>query len=106
MKKYIELSEEVLTRLDEGKYVEGSFHKDQQTGKLIFRAYVRTRRFQKDRLVCQLEHGWLKESPARYKFFNSVKKEVGLRLVSVAMHRELKEAMETLDAERLISANV
>lgn len=106
MKKYVEMSEEVLTRLDEGKYVEGSFHKDQQTGKLIFRAYVRMSRPRRDRLVCQLEHGWLKESPARYKFFNSVKKEVGLRLVSVAMHRELKEAMETLDVERLMKANV
>lgn len=106
MKKLIDLTEEVLTRLDEGKYVEGSFHKDQETGKIVFRAYVRTSREAKDRLVCQLEHGWLRESPQRYKFFNSVKKEVGLRLVSVAMHRELKEAMETLDVERLMKANV
>lgn len=106
MKKYIEISDEALQRLTNGKYVEGSLHRDPDTGKLVFRAYVRMSREQKDRTIKALEHGWLKESPTRYKFFNSVKKEVGLRLVSVAMHRELKAAMETLDAERLISANV
>ena len=103
MKKYIDLTDEVLRRLDEGKYVEGSFHKDRQTGRIVFHAYVRQRYAKKDRLVCQLEHGWLKESPARYKFFNSVKKEAGLRLVSLAMHRDLKEAMEALDVERLMN---
>lgn len=102
MKKYIELTTEVLNRLDEGKYVEGSIHKDQQTGKIIFRPYMRKCRKAKDRLVCQLEHGWLKESPARYKFFNSVRKDVGLRLLSLAMHRELKEAMGTLEIESLM----
>lgn len=101
MKKLIDLTEEVLKRLDDGKYVEGSFHKDQETGKIVFRAYVRTSREAKDRLVCQLEHGWLRESPQRYKFFNSVKKDMELRLVSLAMHRDLKEAMECVEIEKM-----
>lgn len=101
MKKMIDLSEEVLKRLDDGKYVEGSFHKDRVTGKIIFRAYNRVSRLLKDRLICSLEHGWLKESPNRYKFFNSVKKGMEVRLVSLAMHRDLKEAMECIDIERM-----
>ena len=51
--------------------------------------------------MCQLEHGWLRESPQRYKFFNSVKKDMELRLVSLAMHRDLKEAMECVEIEKM-----
>jgi hypothetical protein len=102
MKKYIEISDEVLERLTNGKYVEGSLHKDPDTGKLVFKAYVRLSREQKDRAIKALEHGWLKESPTRYKFFNSVKKDIGYRLVNVAMHRELKDAMNALEVEQII----
>jgi hypothetical protein len=102
MKKYIEISDEALQRLTNGKYVEGSLHRDPDTGKLVFKAYVRMSSEQKDRTIKALEHGWLKESPTRYKFFNSVKKEIGYRLVNVAMHRELKDAMNALEVEKII----
>ena len=35
MKKYIEIAEEALERLGSGKYVEGSLHKDPDTGTRI-----------------------------------------------------------------------
>ena len=58
MIKNIEIEAGVMKRLTEGRYVEGSLHRDQQTGRLRFRAYNRSpRRKGKDRLVCQLEHG-------------------------------------------------
>ena len=41
MRKYIELSEEVIARLVCGKCVEGSLHRDEWTGKVTFRAYQR-----------------------------------------------------------------
>ena len=102
MKKYIEMAAETLMSVDEGKYVAGSLHRDKVTGQIVFNAYRRTSPRPHDRTVRHLEHGWLKESATRYKFFNSVKKEVGLRLVSLAMHRDLKEAIETLEIEQLL----
>lgn len=102
MRKFIEMPEEVMARLVEGKYVEGSVHRDPKTGTLSFKAYNRQSRRKKDRVIRQLENGWLKESPTRIKFYNSVKKELGFRLVSVAMHRDLQDAMSTLEVEDLL----
>ena len=89
-----------MKRLTEGRYVEGSLHRDQQTGRLRFRAYNRSpRRKGKDRLVCQLEHGWMKESSQRIRFYSSVRKSLGWRLLDLAMHRELKHAMGVREVE-------
>ena len=106
MKKYIDLAVEVVDRLNNDKYVEGSLHKDKKTGKIVFRAYVRLSRHRKpDKLLRPLEHGWLKESPTRFKLYSSVKKELGYRLVSVAMHRDLKDAMSKLEVDEMLNAN-
>ena len=102
MKKFIDLAVEVIDNLKNGKFVEGSLHKDKQTGKIVFRAYVRQSRNRHERLICQLENGWLKESPKRIKFYNSVKKELGRRLVDVVMHRELNTAMQALEIEEIL----
>ena len=102
MRKYVEIPLEVMERLVEGKCVEGSLRRDEWTGKLTFRAYQRQHRKQHDRVVCQLENGWLKESPLRYKFYNSLRKDLGRRMVDVVMHRELKTAMEALEIEEIL----
>ena len=102
MKKLILIDEEVLVRLVEGKYVEGSLHRDQWTGVITFNAWVRKRpKHPKDRVICQLENGWLKESPTRIKFFNSVKKDLGIVRVSEVMERELETATLTMVREKL-----
>ena len=103
MRKFIEIPLEALERLVDGKYVDGSIHRDPMTGTLIFRAYNRQSRRKKDRVIRQLEHGWLKESATRFKFYNSVKKELGYRQVSLAMHRDLQDAMNTLEVDDLLS---
>ena len=41
MKKFILINEEVLVRLQEGKYVEGTLHIDKCTGVITFNAWVR-----------------------------------------------------------------
>ena len=102
MKKYIEISEEALRSLESGKYVEGSLHKCNKTGKIVFNAYNRISRKKKDRIIRQLENGWLKESATRIKFYNSVKKELGCRMVDVVMHRELKTAMSVLEIQEIL----
>ena len=101
-KKYIEIPMEVMERLVEGKCVEGSLRRDKWTGKVTFRAYQRQPRNRHERVVCQLENGWLKESPQRYKFYNSVRKDLGRRMVDVVMHRELNTAMEQLEIEEIV----
>ena len=97
MRKYVEIPLEVMERLVEGKCVEGSLRRDEWTGKVTFRAYQRH-----ERVVCQLENGWLKESPQRYKFYNSVRKDLGRRMVDVVMHRELNTAMQALEIEEIL----
>ena len=102
MKKYIHLTADAIERLESGKCVKGSLHCDKSTGKIVFMAY-RTKPRSEERIVRQLEHGWLKESARRIKFFNSVKKDLGCRMVDVTIHRELKTAMTTLVNEEIIN---
>ena len=107
MKKYIEIAEEALARLDNGKSVEGSLHRDVWTGRILFNAYKRKSREPgyvrpKDRLICALETGWLKESAQRIKFFSSVKKELGRRWINILMHRDLNQAMQVMEVEEIL----
>ena len=104
MRKYIFILNaiNVMAKLLKEKRVEGVLYLDQDTGKLTFKAYNRQPRDRHDRVVCQLENGWLKESPLCYKFYNSVKKSLGRRLVDVVMHRELNAAMQVLEVEEIL----
>ena len=87
---------EVMERLVEGKCVEGSLRRDEWTGKVTFRAYQRQPRERHERVVCQLENGWLKESKERIKLFESVPKELGTARVLAVIDRETKEAKNAL----------
>ena len=102
VKKFIEIPEEILVGLSEGRYVKGSLHRDQWTGRLTFKAYNRQPRMRpKDKLICPLETGWLKESQQRIKFFSSVKKELGVAEIHNAMDRDLNKAMSARFMEQL-----
>ncbi len=92
MIKKIEINEDVIKKVKKGKYVDGSLRIDAETGQLTFRAYNRKYRGRKpDKLICELETGWLKESAQRVKFFSSVKKSVGTKIIHSAMERDLNE---------------
>jgi len=97
MKKYIELSDEVIARLVSGKCVEGSLHREEWTGKVTFRAYQRQPRVrEKDRLVKKLPWGWVKESIERIKVYGSFPKDMGSAAVMGLMddhNRSAKNAM-------------
>ena len=102
-KKYIEISAETLRRLKEGKYVEGSLHVDKDTDKIVFNSWKpRDRKRNSDRILIRLEHGWLKESAERYKFYSSVDKAIGVVQVGKAMNRELDYAIDELLLENII----
>ena len=79
MKKLVLIDEEVLVRLVEGKYVEGSLHRDKWTGMITFNAYNRLpRKRQKDELLKKTPWGWLKASIERVKRYSSVPKDLSL----------------------------
>ena len=97
MKKYIELSDEVIARLVSRKCVEGSLRRDEWTGKVTFRAYQRQSRVrEKDCLIKKLPWGWVKESVERIKVYGSFPKDMGSAAVMGLMddhNRSAKNAM-------------
>ena len=97
MRKYIELSEEVIARLVCGKCVEGSLRRDEWTGKVTFRAYQRMpREREKDRLVKKLPWGWVKESLERIKVYGSFPKDLGTARVMGLLEDNTREAKNAL----------
>ena len=93
MKKFIELSDEVLARLNSGKCVEGSLHCDQRTGRVTFKAYNRQRigGREADRLLYRSTNGWLRASKERHKLWVSVTRDVGLCRGAASLLAEARE---------------
>lgn len=62
-----------------------------------FRPYNRkSKKRQKDRLVCYLEHGWVKESPERIKVYESLPKRLGGLDMADALDREMGAVSDLL----------
>ncbi len=105
MKKFIELknASELLDSIVDGKRVEGVLFLDKNTSRLTFKAYIRNRakRRRCDRLVCHLEHGWVKESVDRMKVYESIPKCVGTPHMLTTLEREMKEAQMAIINEAL-----
>ena len=104
MRKYIWIMNalETAAKLAQGKRVKGVLYIDENTGKLCFNAYNIKPYVRRDRVVCELENGWLKEGTLRYKLYISVRKALGRRLINLVMHRELMTAMNALEVEELL----
>ena len=106
MRIEIEISQEALAAILNGKCVEGRLRKQTSCkGPLLvieFVPYNRKPRGSQDKVICKLENGWLKESPKRLKFFNSVNKELDLLTIDHIMKRELKTAMRALLGDKLM----
>ena len=95
MRKYIEINEEVLKSIMNGTYVQGSLHYNEQAKRIEFTGYKRNKRG-KDLVIAVLEHGWLKESPKRVKYYISLKKSIGTARMIAAMERENRVASSHL----------
>ena len=103
IKKYIEFAEDILVRLSEGRYVEGSLYRDELTGRITFKAYNRKPRIRlKDRIIRILEHGWVKESEQRIKVYESIPKDIGTARVMGVLDREIKSAKDALIDRELL----
>ena len=96
-KKYIAIEEEVLVRLVEGKYVEGSLHRDKWTGVITFNAYNRQpRKRHRDKLIKKLPWGWVKESMKNIKVFGSIPKHFGTAQVMALLDEHNHDAKDAL----------
>jgi hypothetical protein len=108
MKKYIYVLNalELMSKLYVGKRVEGVLFVDENTGRLTFKAWNRKapKWRRKDEVVRQLESGWVKESPEKYKLFISVYKKLGLARILNIIDREAKEAQDALFDKELIES--
>ena len=97
MKKMIEITEESVARLVQGKCVQGSLRMDELTGRVSFRPYRRLSRTPGwSKNVHRLEHGWVKESKERIKLFESVPKRLGLLRVLHIIDRDTSEAKDAV----------
>ena len=96
MKKTIDLTKETCAGIENGKKVPGVIYLDHETGRLAFKAFNRNKKRSKDKLICELATGWLKESSQRLKFFSSVKKTLSASKVYDVMDDDLFEAMQVL----------
>ena len=104
-KKYVEIPEEALVRLAEGKSIQGALQRDVHTGKIVFNPHNLARykpgyKRPSDRLIRILEHGWVKESTQRIKVHESIPKIIGTARVMTVLDREIKDAkMALIDRE-------
>ena len=103
MKKIFVNNEETIMKvLRKGQSVQGRLRLEKtEDGRSVicFRQYVRHKGMKErvpDKVLCQLPHGWLKESPQRLKFFSSVKKSIGVAKVLLEMECDLQEAENVL----------
>jgi hypothetical protein len=98
---------EVLRKLESGLCVEGSLHpvfREDGKCEISFVPYNRKPRCCKpdDRLVCRLEHGWVKESAERIKVYESIPKNLGTARVMAVLDRESDEVKEALIDREII----
>jgi hypothetical protein len=100
MKKTIELTKETYAGIENNKKVPGVIYLDHETGRLVFKAFNRNKKRAKDKIICELETGWLKESAQRVKFFSSVKKTIPTSNIRMAMSRDMYEGMEVFESFR------
>lgn len=104
MKKYIQIEEETLVRLVEGKYVEGSLHRDKWTGAITFNEWKRRApRHRKDKLVRKLPWGWVKESVKNLKVHGSFPKDFGTAEVMGMLDEHTRQAKDALMDREIIN---
>ncbi|MBO7052764.1 MAG: hypothetical protein J6W24_08910 [Prevotella sp.] len=97
MYKIISIEAEALQKvINEGKKLPGVIMFDEATGLPVFKPFNGRRR-KSDRVIRTLEHGWLKESAKRYKVYESIPKELGVRTVCKVLNREVFEVHEALE---------
>ncbi len=96
MRKLIEVSEDALDAIMNGRYVEGTIKMVAGRG-LVFSKW--TRRIHQrptDRMLLRTANGWLKESTQRLKMWVSVPKDLSISRCAEVLERESGEMTDYL----------
>ena len=105
-KKYVVMPEEVLVRLAEGKYVEGSLHRDVDTGRIVFNAYNRQRvsgyQRPKEIVVAETDFGRVTETPRTIKHYESYPKRMGAARMVAAVDRSAKDVKNAIMTREIV----
>ncbi len=101
----LQIDEEVATLLEQGKKIPGVLSENAENSLKIFKAFDKSNKKKKEKLVIALEHGWVKESPARIKVFNSLPKKIGTSRMINVLERETKVASQAM-IDREVIENV
>ena len=108
VKKYIEIPEEILVRISEGKSVQGGLQRDIHTGRLVFNPHDIARYkpgYQRppEIIIRELEHGRVTETPKRIKVYESIPKKIGIARVMSVLDREIKAAKDALMDREIVN---
>jgi len=106
MKVQVEISNETLQAIMDGRRVEGAMRMQLASvgthSEIGFKAYHRQpRKNPHERLILKLEHGWVKESPQRIRVHESIPKDIGATRVCRVLDRETDEAKKAIIYEDL-----
>lgn len=103
MRKYIEISDEALKRIESGMGVEGSMKKDLKTGKITFTAWNRKApKHYKEKKVADLDNGWIGKTDLHYTEHLKYARSMGFSRIMDAMERNHRQAKEALTDEEII----
>jgi hypothetical protein len=95
MRKFIEVSEETMNALLQGRCVKGSIRLTERG--VVFRAYnIQRRKRLSDIMLYRSANGWLKESTQRLKMWVSVPKDLSVSRCAEVLERESGEMTDYL----------
>ena len=102
-KIFIKNEKQVMNVLKKGQVVEGRLKIEKaEDGRicLCFKAWERTAPKcgyrDKGKIIMRTEHGWVKESKERIKTYESVPKNLGKKVVTSVLERDMYEACDFL----------
>ena len=103
MRKYIEMTDEVVNRLKDGKYVEGSMHYDAEVGKIVFRAYQRqSRKRYCEEILGHTDFGVVATTKTRYKWRETMPSKLSSAHLCNIMDRECQMAKGIIATHEII----
>ena len=103
VKKYIEIDEELLIPISEGRHVKGEIHRDLDIGRIVFNAYnVHPQERSPEKLIGRMDFGRVTETKKRIKVYESIPKVLGTARINGILDREINTAKDALIVREII----
>ena len=100
----VEISGESYDRIQQGRSVVGQIKRDEITGILTLKAFLRHGKSRKrSKVLCQLPNGKLSESEKLYRLYVAVNKLLDVDSIDQVFVNNVQKAMNLLKVKSLIS---